>query len=691
MMAVSAIAGNVYYVDGNNGSDHNTGLSTTSAWKSLDKANSSVQAGDTVYIREAVYNDRIYPQNSGTEGAMITYKAYENEEPVIDRSELLTGWNLHSGSIYWTNYSNEWAIGIWEDTYEQSGYYCDYWIRDSLQEVDGPGKYWRDTTNRRYYVWTKDGDNPNSHTMRTSVGGGTGFSRNYVVVDGISFRFVTRGADHPGSYCIFKNLKIEYALAFGINVGGHHNQILDNVIFHVGSWYRDEGDGIHLNNYSHHNLVSGNDVSLTAHNPITSKGQAYGPAHHNIVQNNIVHDSGSSGLNPNRHTYNEVWRFNISYSNTGAGIQTDAQFNIVSHNLLYDNVFAGILLYAVNGEKTENNRFFNNVCANNNDEGIFLGDWGGTCSNNVFLNNILYNNNATYEIMKDFQLENELFSYNTVYRTSGAKVRVTTTGVQSLNWFETNHPVNFNNNSQTDPKMNGSFKPGASSVCIDGGTFLTKAAGAGSGTSLVVEDARVFTDGLGLIEGDQIQLEGQSQRARITSVDYNSNRLTLDTALTWYAGQGVSLPYSGSRPDIGVYEKETAGSGAPEINIRLAGQNLKSGASYNLGQIPLSQFVGRELTFTIENDGTDNLNLTGNPAMVTISGQAAKYYKVSQQPLTGTVQAGSSTTFKVRTKISKAPDVPEGWKQVIKFKVSIPNNDDNEALYSFTVKFKAVK
>ena len=58
-----------------------------------------------------------------------------------------------------------------------------------------------------------------------------------------------------------------------------------------------------------------------------------------------------------------------------------------------------------------------------------------------------------------------------------------------------------------------------------------------------------------IVPGDRIQLQGQSQTAGITSVDYSTNQLTVDTPLTWTAGLGVSLPYSGSAPDVGAFEQ----------------------------------------------------------------------------------------------------------------------------------------
>ncbi len=47
---------------------------------------------------------------------------------------------------------------------------------------------------------------------------------------------------------------------------------------------------------------------------------------------------------------------------------------------------------------------------------------------------------------------------------------------------------------------------------------------------------------------------GDSQAARVVSIDYNTNTLTLDRSLSWNSGQGVSLKYNGSAPDVGAFE-----------------------------------------------------------------------------------------------------------------------------------------
>ncbi len=512
---------------------------------------------------------------SGTAGNPITYRNYPGETPVIDRSRILTGWTQYSGSVYWASYSNSNSIGMWEDTFEESGYYCDYWVQDSISAVSGPGKYYRDTNNMRMYVWTSDGSDPDNHVMRTSVGrGGSWDDKDYIVVDGIHIKWVHRGFNlNNVDYSIFNNLDIEYVLAMGFLLGNsNYNQIANNTIFHVGSWYRDEGDGIHLGSRCHHNLIEGNDVSVTAHNPITTYGSktttGVGP-HHNIIQNNVVHDSGSSGLNPNVDPYQEVWRRNTAYHNTGAGLQTDSNNNIIYNNVFYDNGCGGINVYTVSGRPSGNNKFFNNVVFDNggwcdhSTAGVEIVEYsgGGPAEYNIFKNNIIHDNDGDYDVwlnVDNWNSKNNIFIHSNIYDPSGTGIRASGTSTYPLSWWEGNHPSIFSNNIDENPLFvneNGAdFGLQSGSPCINTGDWLAYTTSADSGTQIPVEDASYFTDGYGITEGDLIQLEGSTQTARITGVDYSSNVLTVDTDLSWSAGEGVGFVYSGSAPDIGAYE-----------------------------------------------------------------------------------------------------------------------------------------
>ena len=68
----------VYYVDGNNGNDSNSGTASA-PWKTISKANSTLVAGDTVFIKQGVYSTYIAPAASGASGKPITYQNYSND------------------------------------------------------------------------------------------------------------------------------------------------------------------------------------------------------------------------------------------------------------------------------------------------------------------------------------------------------------------------------------------------------------------------------------------------------------------------------------------------------------------------------------------------------------------------------------------------------------------------------------
>ena len=77
----------VYFVDASAGSDENSGLSITEAWKTLEKVNAvSLNPGDTVlFKRGEVWTGTMIISDSGIEGSPITVAAYgDGPAPVID-------------------------------------------------------------------------------------------------------------------------------------------------------------------------------------------------------------------------------------------------------------------------------------------------------------------------------------------------------------------------------------------------------------------------------------------------------------------------------------------------------------------------------------------------------------------------------------------------------------------------------
>jgi hypothetical protein len=91
-------AGGEYFV-APDGDDNNPGT-LSQPWKTIAKANRTIQAGDTLYVRGGTYNEIIEPFNSGTPDNKITYTNYQDEEVILrgepDAAPVITvGWSVH--------------------------------------------------------------------------------------------------------------------------------------------------------------------------------------------------------------------------------------------------------------------------------------------------------------------------------------------------------------------------------------------------------------------------------------------------------------------------------------------------------------------------------------------------------------------------------------------------------------------
>lgn len=83
----AAAGGQTYYV-APNGSDTNNGT-LSSPWRTIQKAANTVVAGDTVLVREGIYQEFVTIKTSGSKtNGYITFQAYPGEHPIIDGSEL---------------------------------------------------------------------------------------------------------------------------------------------------------------------------------------------------------------------------------------------------------------------------------------------------------------------------------------------------------------------------------------------------------------------------------------------------------------------------------------------------------------------------------------------------------------------------------------------------------------------------
>jgi parallel beta-helix repeat protein len=376
--------------------------------------------------------------------------------------------------------------------------------------------------------------------------------RHYLVLNGINVDNALMWAQILNSTNnVFKNGRYTRARDTGSRggfrlVGSDYNQIVNNV-------FEDGNDNLYLEN-SNRNRVEGNTLNLARHTLLVLACSSY-----NVIRANKLANTSQKGAEVFdcegvvESLYDDtmqivkfdsarrnLWEDN-SFTATRASsnisdynaIQYAGQEGIVRNNLFYDNLGGGLGLQVYNGEAEYNygNRVYQNTFYANRCFGIW-GGWpaGIRYENNVIVNNIIFGNRNC--------------------------------GNTGANDIQNNAPAanTFINNPTTDPSFldAGSrfLRQSGGSPAINAGVFLTTVVGSGSGTQLPVADAAYFYDGMGIPGevGDVIQLEGQTDRARIVAVNYATNTLTLDRALSWTAGQGVAQRYNGTAPDIGAYE-----------------------------------------------------------------------------------------------------------------------------------------
>jgi hypothetical protein len=463
---------------------------------SLATANGNAQAGDTIYLRQGTYSGPVIePANSGTsDDNRIVYSNHADEEVIV---------------------------------------------RDSAYGI---------------YI----------------------YKRSYITVNGIRFtelrRFMRIYASHyiTISYCHFDQRSADSGDWAGAIIADDFNDDTDasensthNWVHHCsftrwvyGAWDEHRGALLNLGNDqsagddSSYNLVEDNVFAYGGHHTLGVYSQL------NVIRNNTIHNETNpanwdyegyrgaitEGPSAGRCLY-QGNRFGFSL---GSGMALRSPNNIFRFNQFYNHGAGGIQVVsnAVGIDHADRNRIYHNSFFHNGHAetysgfqgGMYFANWSDQSPvGNVVKNNIFYDN-MNGSVSYDGNVEPQ---------------------VVENNWDQNDVDPGFVDLSGSDPddpdRPDLHLDP--DSPAKDQGAWLTTVTSAdGSGNSFAVADASYFMDGWGIVEGDLVQLAGQTQTARITHVELATNTLTLDTNLIFSSGQGVSLAYEGLAPDLGAFE-----------------------------------------------------------------------------------------------------------------------------------------
>ncbi len=542
---------------------------------SLDYANHVVQTSETILMLGGTYDGKILPKRGGTFGNPLTYKP-------------APGVNVHLRAIGSDN-----AIAIIHD----------YVLVEGITVSRRDGRSGNSTHVTNVYV------SPSSNyvTLRNLhiVYYGDQITQARL--------FTENGIVSRGSYVLIENNFVEH-MKFGIfPAGAGYNVVRGNTIadpvydgIHLGA-----GTGAPLNHLIENNVIFGAMISdgITFNGRSSTDPVSHLGINRVIIRNNAIFNNGENNIDLKGTTNiliegNYLWKSfgddngsNVLYRSSSSlvndegsgysiakGANTSSENIIIRNNVLTDSNQAAI---ALKGYKVYNNTFLNNRRSYNgpNQSASVPGDrkpsdagivGNGTGPNAAILNNIIGDHGYEVMLRTNGGAAIDGNAYYNTYQTPKFSAFVdnynwTTesfaswqTWLQSTSNFSGDEAhsqvvpggpaslfVNVPGQVTGDPAQ-FDFRLKANSPAIDSGVFLTKTVGSGSGTTMTVADAKMFFDGFDITQGDEIQLEGQTQRARITQI--SGNTLTLDSPLSWTSGTGVSLSYEGSSPDVGAIE-----------------------------------------------------------------------------------------------------------------------------------------
>ena len=381
----------------------------------------------------------------------------------------------------------------------------------------------------------------------------------------------------------------EYHQSFNPQAGGYFLLMDSNVIQRAGTGTA-KGEG-----YKYHVMDgSGNELGAFS----------YAQTSNMIVRNNIVTKAGSGQVDHDENSWYTFGAFgNTAYiPAAGGSYSTFVKSSISNH--LFNNVFYknwGTAVSAgvgndVNYDKSvdlpeyKNAVYKNNIFYKNGENDGILPGSGKSANiheshegmrdmfiyystyepsntrdvwNDKWINNLMENSDNEYILMRGSV--NYPYYYNLEEMEAGIDYFPSTTfdgNIQGNPKFK-NPDVEYNKFNLDE--VRNQFTLTSGSAAVDKGDFLTKTTNSGTNSKVVkVDDPYYFAGGEtpsgiradlgwdGIIEGDVIQIGNDI--VKIVSIDYDKKILNVDRSISWSSGEGVSMPYSGSKPDIGLFE-----------------------------------------------------------------------------------------------------------------------------------------
>ncbi len=348
----------IYYVS-EDGNDSWSGTENE-PWRTVQKAAETLVTGDTVYIKEGTYHERVIPQNSGSPGNYITYAAYPGDSAVIDGDSYPDVWGYGVFDIHEKRY-----IKISGLTITNSGYFG-IWITGNTDHIIIENNYIYDCQSSAINAWYRDG----IYTITN------------IIIDGNEITETNMNLDQEG-----------------ISLGG-----VDT--FEI------------KNNHIHHVYMPGIDMKEGS-----SNGKIYKNRIHNLYTWNLnvgiyVDAAEESGYNIDifQNIVYEVGDAIALATENGGSLENIKAYNNICFNNIKGFAINSYTEYFEGSHLKKNITVINNTFCDNN-IGIFITEYGEYFQNFTIRNNIIsgddwYLLNIRYLIEENFNIDHNLFSGN---------------------------------------------------------------------------------------------------------------------------------------------------------------------------------------------------------------------------------------------------------------------------------------
>ncbi len=385
------VYGATYYVDASNGNNSNPGTEAE-PWLTIQHAADTMVAGDTVYIKQGIYEEIVdLTGSTGVEGESgneadghITYQSYPGNNVVLDGSEFqVQDWGCAFMSGRWAEGSRAMDYikisNLTIRNYPEAGI-------EFNRESDGKGSH---------HIILEDLIVHNNAGIGICIWGGiesAGTTHNIEVNNCESYNNCDHGFKFNGD-------------DEGVIDGEHiHDSIIENCVSHDNLYI-----GIH---------ASTGNYNITVRNNTCYNNGRQGIAAHEIwdsvYENNTIYGNGTSGGDENEgmiiwNSKNMIIRCNRIYDNPGYGLMfwedlvDTGSSPTMENNVIFNNLEGGIGIYT----DVDNGKIYHNTIALNQGTGLHITT---SVSGYDIKNNIIYQN--SYQLMPG---NGNTFDYNLYY------------------------------------------------------------------------------------------------------------------------------------------------------------------------------------------------------------------------------------------------------------------------------------